>query len=714
MGRFGIAILTIFGVIIVALAVFAATFNLNRYRGLIQSQLESHLSRKIELGEMHLRLFPFRFQLNNLRIADDPSFNPAKPFVEAGQLDVAVQLLPLLHKSFDIDSLRLQRPSVELIKGANGVWNFSTLGGLAPAETAKSASSTNQQFSMSSLVVTDGQVAITDVENRKPRTVYDHLNLTLKDFSPGKPFSLDASVHFPGQGAQEIRLQGKGGPIPPGNPAATPFRGNLDLKEVGISQFQKFLQTPALSNTDGVLSGHGSMAGESGTVSASGQMNVQNPRLRGIDIGYPITADYDISDNLNTDVLKVNPTTLRLGPTPLLISGTVNSKPSPAQLDLNFKANNVSIAEMARMLAAAGKAFAPGTTVNGQISADIQARGPADQPMLNGTLNGRNIQASGKDIPQPVQVPAVNLALTPNEIHSDNFNVTSGGTTVNTQFSLRQYTSKTPLIDATLKAPQAQLPAILAIAKAYGVSGLEKLSGQGTLALDMHASGPLQAVTSDQILHALNGNINLHFNNVRYSGVDISHQLATIGQFLNASSTLQKDQGFTNILKMTGDIPVRNGIAQTNNLQALLDIGNVGVTGTANLVSQALNLDATAVLSKAFSQQVGGTGIGGYMQTALANNQGEIVIPATITGTLQHPIFAPNVHKLAQMRLKGLLPSSDNPLSGAAGILGGFLGQKGGTQAKQPGQQQQQDAVQQFLGLVGGKKQERKPPPPPK
>ena len=57
---------------------------------------------------------------------------------------------------------------------------------------------------------------------------------------------------------------------------------------------------------------------------------------------------------------------------------------------------------------------------------------------------------------------------------------------------------------------------------------------------------------------------------------------------------------------MTGTILVKSGIAQTNNLQAHLDIGNVGATGTANLVSQTLNMQLTAVLVKAFTQQVGG------------------------------------------------------------------------------------------------------------
>jgi AsmA protein len=663
------------------------------------------------LGDMHLGIFPPRLQVQNLSIADDPKFNDAKPFVEAQELDVSVKLLPLLSKSVEISSLSLQRPSVELIKDAQGMWNFSTIGA-----TQKSAPSQDkQQFSLGQLAVQDGQVAITDEQARKPRVVYDHINLTLIDFAPNSPFSVDASVHFPGQGAQEIRLQGKGGPVQRPDPTATPFHGSLDLKDVSLAGFQKFLQTPALTNSDGVLSGHANIGSESGKLSAVGQMTVEQLRVRGLEVGYPINADYELSDDLASDLLRINKGAVKLGQTPFFATGTVNMKPTPAELDIDLKANNVSIAEIARLAAAAGIALAPGTTVNGTVNADIHARGPSDKLALNGTVAGRDIQASGKDIRQPVQIKTVNLALTPDEIRSDNFPVISGGTTVNTQFSLRNYTSKTPLVDATLRAPQAELPAILAMAKAYGVTGLDKLNGAGTLALDMHAAGPLQSITSDEIMRALNGNLNLNFNNVRYSGVDVGHELASIGQFLNSAQSLQKDQGFTNILKMTGNVVVRNGIAQTNNLQALLDVANVGITGNANLVSQALNLDVTAVLVKSFSQQVGGTGIGGYMNTALANNQGEIVIPATVTGTLQHPVFGPNVQKIAQMKLKGLMPSTDNPLAGASGILGNLLGQKNANpnQGQQPNTQQQPNPVNQILDIFGKKKQNPNPPPPP-
>ena len=50
------------------------------------------------------------------------------------------------------------------------------------------------------------------------------------------PFTLDATVHMTGAGAQDIRLQGQGGPIAEQDPSKTPFRGTLELKQVGIAQ----------------------------------------------------------------------------------------------------------------------------------------------------------------------------------------------------------------------------------------------------------------------------------------------------------------------------------------------------------------------------------------------------------------------------------------------------------------------------------------------
>lgn len=316
---------------------------------------------------------------------------------------------------------------------------------------------------------------------------------------------------------------------------------------------------------------------------------------------------------------------------------------------------------------------------------------------------------SGKDIAQPIQIPSVTLNLAPSQIQSNPFNMISGGTTLNLQLGVRDYLSPSPVVDATVRAPNAQLPAILSLAKAYGVTALDKVNGAGTMNLDMRAAGAVRSLSKAEIIRALNGSINLNFNDVKYSGANLSQQLSSIAGFLNANSTAQTAQGITNILKMTGDIIVRNGIAQTNNLQAHLDIGTIGAAGTANLENEALNMRVTAVLSQASSQKVGGQNIGGFMKTALANNQGQLVIPALVTGTFSNPRFAPDVQQLAQMKLKGLIPNLDNPAS-VAGTLQNLLG---GAKLPTQGQQQQQanpqspqaDPVQQLIGIFGKKKQ---------
>jgi hypothetical protein len=234
------------------------------------------------------------------------------------------------------------------------------------------------------------------------------------------------------------------------------------------------------------------------------------------------------------------------------------------------------------------------------VDLNVEARGAADNPALNGTINGRDLQASGKDFVQPVQVKAVTLSLTPSQIQSNPFTVNSGSTALTVQFGMQQYLSKNPTVDATLRATNAELPSLLSIAKAYGITALDKVSGSGTLDMDLRAAGPVRSVASSDLARALNGTIRLNFHDVRYSGADISHELTKIAGALGLH---ENNQGFTNINTITGNINVKSGIAQTDNTEALLDIGNVGIAGIANLVNQALNLRITAVLSNELSQK---------------------------------------------------------------------------------------------------------------
>jgi AsmA protein len=987
MRKVGIVIAVLLVLVVAVLAIAPKMINVNRYHDEIQNQLSAKLGRPVTLGAMSLSLLPPKFTVQNAVIAEDANFGQGT-FAQMQSMAVRVKLLPLLKKDIEIQSLTLEHPQVELVRNAQGVWNFASLGKPAgatpaqqPSQPAPSApakpspqqqpqgtqapqSSAGRNFELAHLDINDGTVAITDQQKHQSRAVYDHIDVTLKDYAANKPFSLTVQAHLPGSGKQVAKLDGKGGPINDANMLDTPFDGTLDLDQVSLSGAQKFLNSAALQNTDAVLTGKADVKNAGGKLQSKGSLKAENANVHGTEIGYPVTVDYDVTDDLTNDVIQVEHANVKLGSTPLSINGTVNTKSTPSLADLYVKANDVSIAEMARLAGAFGVAFNPGTQIAGRVNADIHAQGDLSSPSLNGSLAARDLQISGKDVPAPVKVPSIQLQLTPQQIASNQFTASSGNTAVNVRFAMSQYTTKSPNVDAALKMDNANVADVLSIAKAAGISAAEGMSGSGILWLDVHAVGPVkntqamqfsgtgslqnasvkspqltqplnvhsatmkftqntvninglsfslgstnangtlamknfqapqvqftlsadklnvaelekimstssaqqpakvsslniipraeaapanptqpgllekttgsgvvtigqityndlqlqntksnvalnngiikldpvnttlyggsatgnitvdtrgqttlynvalktQKVDSNRLLSSvssvkdtlygllasniqssfasggnnndiaktLNGHVSLNLSNGKITKVDILNQLSSVGKF---TSFNRAAQDFTNLQQLGGDFDVRNGVATTNNLKALIDGGTLAGTGSVNLVDQSLNMRVTAVLSKSYSQQVGGNSIGGFMNTALANNNGELVLPVLVTGTFSNMHFAPDVQAIAQMKLNNLLPSFGNPGQLTSGILGAITGKKGSGQDAQGGiggvldaitgkpknnqqypnqqpdaaaqnagqnpqktqQQQQQDMVNGIVGLFGGKKKQ--------
>jgi uncharacterized protein involved in outer membrane biogenesis len=1079
MRKLGIAIAVIVVLLIAGALLVPRLIDVNEYHSQIQSQLEKRLGRQVTLGNMRLRLFPPAFDVETFTIAENPQFATNRPFATAEKLAVSVEFWPLLHKKVEVKSLELDRPHIELLRNEQGVWNVATLGHApapalpvpAPAPAQKTpprgrlpksapqptptpaVSTTTQpkepagQFSMANLFINDGQVAITDLQKHQSRAVYDHIDLNLSDFAPNKQFSLKLTAHLPGEGKQTVMLEGKGGPIQQADMLNTPFDGTLRMDQVSTGAAQKFLNSQALNGIDSVLSGDAKVTTSSGKLSSSGSIKLDDTRIRKVNVGYPITLNYDVTDDLTNDVIQVRKGNIKLGSTPITIAGTVNSKPNPSQIDLKLTASNASIVEMARLASAFGVAFDPGADVKGTVNADLQVRGPANKPAMNGQISAKNLDVSGKDIPQPVHVNDIELTLTPDTIRSNDFAASAGSTNVNANVTLSNYSGNNSTINAALRAPNARLGEILNIARAAGVSAVNGVSGDGALSFDVHAQGPtkkmsaldisgtgkisnanlklpsltkplqvrnsdiqfnknsvvlqnvsvglgqatangavtlrnfeapvvqftlnaggplgeildlartagvsavegisgdgnltlavkgqgpikntsaldlsgtgkisnanlklpsltkplqvrnsviqfskntiglqnvnagigqtnatgtlalrnfdapqvqftlnvdkvnvtelqqifnaapaqpkraalergfwsivpkaeaqapannnpqpslltkmtgggtvtigviqyddlllnnahsnvtldhgmirMNPVTADvyngkengaitidmrqpqpvytvnlktetvdantlissvsdlkqtlygmlasnvnasfssssasSIARSLNGSMAINLTNGKLMNVNLLHELASIGKFLGAN--FDAAQNFTNLAQLTGNFDVKNGVAQTNNLNAVIDGGTLAAAGLVNLADQSLNLHVTTVLKKELSQQVGGTQVGGYMNTALANNQGELVMPVIITGTFQHPHVAPDVQQIAQMKLKNMLPNTKNPAELTTGILGAVLGQKNqGGAAGQPANGQPKGGIGGILDTITGKQQQQ-------
>jgi AsmA protein len=208
-----IVVVVLVVIVVGALLALPHLIDANQYRGQIQAELQQRLNRPVQLGELSLGIFPLRVEANNVTIGEDPSFHSNVPFAQVSQLDVSVKLFPLLAKNIEVNSLELNRPRIELIRNAQGVWNFSTVASApagppnAPAPTkpqqpakpapTQPAPSTSNGLTLGKLQISDGQIAVTDLQKRQPRAVYDHIDLTLKDYAPGQPFSLDLTAHLP-------------------------------------------------------------------------------------------------------------------------------------------------------------------------------------------------------------------------------------------------------------------------------------------------------------------------------------------------------------------------------------------------------------------------------------------------------------------------------------------------------------------------------------
>src|SRR5581483_6194405 len=427
---------------------------------------------------------------------------------QASELLVSLKLVPLLQKRVEISSLELRNPRIELVRDAQGVWNFSSLGKQpAPSQPRPAARATPtpaqpaapqpesqpapRQFTLARLLIDDGQVAVTDDQKRQPRAVYDHIDLDLRDYAPGKPVKIDLAAHLPGGGKQELRLTGEGGPVQD-DLLATNFAGQLKLDGVSLAGLKKFVNSAALADMEFVATGSTDLNNQAGVLAARGNITLQNLRVRGVDIGYPIAADFDISDDFNRDFLTIHRGALKLGSTPLDLKGTVNMGPTPAQLDVRARANNASIADAAKLAGAFGVAFNPGMQVDGNVDADLAVRGASSSPQMNGTVAARALVISGRQLPQPVHVTQVNLALTPSQVRSNEFVASTGSTSVRVAFTLDDYSTPRSAIDATLRAPNSQLGELISIGQAWGVRALDGMAGAGPVSLDVRVAGPLK------------------------------------------------------------------------------------------------------------------------------------------------------------------------------------------------------------------------------
>ncbi|HEX4748294.1 MAG TPA: AsmA family protein [Bryobacteraceae bacterium] len=672
--------------IVVAVILFATFFNVNRYRPQIEAELQKRLNRPVTLGTLHLRLFSFSLKVDGLTIQESPASASSRPFATAQEVYVSAGLFSLLHGQPDIHSIRLQRPQIELIKNSAGVWNFSNLGssGIQNGQHASSEQSLGQ-LTLSSVKITDGQIAVTDESAKNPRTVYNHIDASVSDFALGKRFDLDLAGHFPGEGKETIAFKGKAGPVQPGN---IPVDGKLSIQQVSLAAFNAVANGAIPPQTDAVASGDATIQSAGDVINCKGSVTLIKPVVRGAPVPYSIDAQYDLSLEQKTDALSIRSGTVKIGPTVVSLNGAVNSSTKPAKLNLHVGTTNASVPELMSLAALVGAASNSSVPIKGSLTANLTVTGSSTSPNVQGDLSSSSLQAENfvlTNVQAKVNTVNGSVGLSPESAMIFGGRE-DGDITLDTK-------AQHPLCHVKSKLTGVDTNALLTAISSLKDTLYGSLEADGDLSFALD-SGPNLAST-------LNGTLGFNVTHGHLKNVNIMSELSKVGRFLG-SAPAQSASG-TDLQRFSGTLKIQNGVATTNNLVAVMAEGSLSGTGSTNFASQALDLHVTAALSSGTTNSVGGTGVGGFLNTALANNKGELVLPVLVTGTTAHPVFAPDMQALAKMKLNHLLPTSADPTNMTSGLIGSLVGNATGNKPS-GNKAQQQNPVNSILNQFVKKK----------
>ena len=107
---------------------------------------------------------PFTFELNVTR----PELNTTAPLFSAEQIDVKLKPFSLFNKLAEVDTLRLESPSVNIARDKNGTLNLAAFLGESNATSAENNKTSSINFALNSTKIIGGSFAYSDESLKQP------------------------------------------------------------------------------------------------------------------------------------------------------------------------------------------------------------------------------------------------------------------------------------------------------------------------------------------------------------------------------------------------------------------------------------------------------------------------------------------------------------------------------------------------------------------
>ena len=673
----------------------------DRFRPLLQSRLQSAIGRPVEFADLELRLFPISLRAYGLKVPG---------LLTAELVSVRVRALPLLSGNVEVESVTLNQPIVQytakpsagpapafpdlaafnIVDGrllytgekgetseytdidasirteasqsfgeiswknttlpvtlhfraarANGLWDFSQLDIRAGAVTAAFTGKIDTAKSTVNGALKISPTSLAGLPINSPYKPKGEITADVKLAGPWKQPALTGAVQINnleisgGKLTQPLRASALGLALTPNKIFAAPFS-----LQSGPTQVQATFQLMNYKTIDATISTANAnlqdllVIAQAGDVTATGSATLQlratgpvdNPQLSGS--GSLANADFHLPA-LNPH-LKIDSAAIKFEAASAAIDNAV------FHIGNTNGRGSITIRDFARPRIALSLQLDQLSNTEAQSWFPPAKPGAKSTPVsLTGDLAATRLQVNNltlENFKSNLDLHDQLLTLSPLSA-----NLYGGRVTGSASVNLKKEPAEIALKTHLEKIESEQLLA--------AATPLRKVvSGPLTADADLHfAPKP-----GEDFARTLSGTLNLQLAQGKLLPLNLLGEINNFARFLKP---LQAAPANTPFLGMKGSFQIANGALQTDDLRLELDRAAALITGTANLTDQSLNLRMLTTLNKQFSDEVGGTRIGGFLSAALASPKGELLIPSLVKGSFSKPVISPDAATVGKMKL---------------------------------------------------------------